>query len=388
MSSDFTILYVIRDGGGTAPVELTVARKLRARGHRVKVYGPPEVAAHTTASLFDLHQLDWPAEASSPDLMARLAAAAPAWARELRPEIERADLLIADCAVFGALTAGRAAGIPTISLMPTIYIADDRAFGRNPQGLASINRIRAEAGLAPVDSVADQLLDADRLLVLTSRAFELDTVRPPEQVRYVGPQLPRSRGDHRVELPAGDDPLLLISLSTTEQDQLDTLQRILDAVATLPVAALLTLGPVDQDQLRIPERVTAARFIPHDLVLPYADLVITHAGHGTVAAAYSAGVPLVCVPMGRDQPAVAERVVAHGLGLAVDPDAEVDAIGSAIASALTDPSYRLAARRLAERVEPDDRVVGEVEGLLRAGQRPMGWAVAATGRGSLLAPDR
>ena len=370
MSSDFSILYVIRDGGGTAPVELTVARKLRARGHRVRVFGPPEVAADTAASLFELHQLAWPPEPTPTDgpptdSMARLVAAAPAWARELQPHLARADLLITDCAVFGALTAARAAGTPTVSLMPTVYVAEDEMFAGNVSGLAAINRARAAAGLAGVDSITEQLLDADRLLVLTGRDFELDGVRPPANVRYVGPQLPHSRDGHDPQLPAGDDPLVLISLSTTEQDQLDTLQRILDAVATLEVRGLATLGPVDQDQLRVPDRVATARFVPHDRVLPYADLVITHAGHGTVAAAYSAGVPLVCVPMGRDQPAVAERVVAHGLGVSIDPAADVAAIRSAVREVLINPSYRANARRLAGNLEPADRVVTEVESLLR-----------------------
>lgn len=40
------VAQVIRHGGGTAPVELTVAAKLRDRGHHVTVYGPPEVRGH------------------------------------------------------------------------------------------------------------------------------------------------------------------------------------------------------------------------------------------------------------------------------------------------------------------------------------------------------
>jgi len=36
-------------------------------------------------------------------------------------------------------------------------------------------------------------------------------------------------------------------------------------------------------------------------VFPLADLVITHAGHGTLMRALSHGLPLVCLPMGRDQ---------------------------------------------------------------------------------------
>jgi hypothetical protein len=51
-----------------------------------------------------------------------------------------------------------------------------------------------------VESLTDQMLDTDRLLVLTSRAFELPSVQPPAQVRYVGPQLPDTPSVDRVEV--------------------------------------------------------------------------------------------------------------------------------------------------------------------------------------------
>ena len=44
-------------------------------------------------------------------------------------------------------------------------------------------------------------------------------------------------------------------------------------------------------------------------MLPHAALVVTHAGWQTINAALADGVPLVCVPDGRDQPDNAARVV-------------------------------------------------------------------------------
>ncbi|MFI5004995.1 MAG: glycosyltransferase [Solirubrobacterales bacterium] len=81
-------------------------------------------------------------------------------------------------------------------------------------------------------------------------------------------------------------------------------------------------------------------------MLPRASLVVTHAGLGTVMAALAHGVPLVCMPMGRDQDANARRVEALGAGLALPVDAGVPEIGQAIAGVLPTPSYRDAARRL------------------------------------------
>src|SRR5262249_19278792 len=159
----------------------------------------------------------------------------------------------------------------------------------------------------------EQILDADRLLMLTSRAFELPDIQPPGHVRYVGPQLPAPctapADAPPYRLPDGDGPLVLVSLSTTDQGQHALLVRLLAGSAALPGRARVPLGPaVDATALHAPANAVLARFVPHGLVLPHASLVITHAGHGTVMAAAGAGVPLVCVPMGRDQPAVAARV--------------------------------------------------------------------------------
>jgi hypothetical protein len=46
-----------------------------------------------------------------------------------------------------------------------------------------------------------------------------------------------------VDIRAGSTPLVLVSLSTSEQGQADLLQRCVDAVASLPVHAVVTTGP-------------------------------------------------------------------------------------------------------------------------------------------------
>jgi MGT family glycosyltransferase len=255
--------------------------------------------------------------------------------------------------------------------MPTVYVAGpapasaDTTYPVDRAGaVAGVNRARDALGLPPIRSLTEQILDADRLLVLTSSAFELPEIRPPEHVRYVGPQLPRPDHAPRFRLPDGDGPLVLVSLGTTDQGQLDLLERLLAAMAPLPVRALVTLGnAVDAGRLNPPANAVLEPFVPHPAVLPHARLVIAHAGHGTVMGAVSAGVPLVCVPMGRDQPAVATRVARHGLGLRVEPDASTDELRAAIRQVLAEPAYGEACRRMARVIGPTNRVVDEVEAL-------------------------
>ena len=61
----------------------------------------------------------------------------------------------------------------------------------------------------------------------------------------------------------------------------------------------------------------STRFVPHGEVLPHASLVVTHAGMGTVMSALSHGVPLLCLPLGRDQFFNAAMVERLGAGRAL-----------------------------------------------------------------------
>jgi UDP:flavonoid glycosyltransferase YjiC (YdhE family) len=98
--------------------------------------------------------------------------------------------------------------------------------------------------------------------------------------------------------------------------------------------------------------------------------VITHGGHGTVMKALIAGVPLVVVPLGRDQPGNAARVVHAGAGVRLRKNASVSALRAAIARVTEDPRYRAAARRMAARLaaeRDDDRAIVELEQVAAGG---------------------
>ncbi len=69
-------------------------------------------------------------------------------------------------------------------------------------------------------------------------------------------------------------------------------------------------------------------------------------GSGTVRGALAAGLPLVVMPVGADQPYNAQRVAAVGAGIALSkPD--VAAVRAAIERALADTELRAGARRMA-----------------------------------------
>jgi UDP:flavonoid glycosyltransferase YjiC (YdhE family) len=184
--------------------------------------------------------------------------------------------------------------------------------------------------------------------VLTSPAFDFPS-RLPANAEYVGPQLDPVAATPAWDSPwpPGDDrPLVVVGLSTTHQGHDSLLERIVSALGTLPVRALVTTGGATLGATP-PANVHVARFVPHALVLPQAAVVVTHAGLGTVHAALSHGLPLVCLPIGRDQPDNAARVEWHGVGLRLSPKSSPAVIRVAVERVLADPAFAVSARRLA-----------------------------------------
>jgi MGT family glycosyltransferase len=208
---------------------------------------------------------------------------------------------------------------------------------------------------------------ADRLLLMTSRAFEYESFTPPPNVRLVGPRLDDPAWARDWTPPEGDEPLVLVGMSSTFMDHADALQRATTALGTLPVRGLVTTGPaIPVEAIDAPANVTVMERAPHSEVLRHAKVVVTHAGHGTVMKALAAGVPIVALPLGRDQLDNAARVAHHGAGLRLKPTAKPQAIAKAVQRLLEDLSFPAAAERMAAAIAAEtaeDRAAAELEAL-------------------------
>ena len=102
-----------------------------------------------------------------------------------------------------------------------------------------------------------------------------------------------------------------------------------------------------------PPNVRIERYIPHSLLLPYCDAIVTHCGFGSMMACLEHGLPMVAMPLAADQPANAARCVALGAACLVPPDRRTpEAIGDATIEVLRNPRYRESAMRLKHDREP------------------------------------
>lgn len=422
------VLQTLLAFSGNAPPQLAVTRELVRRGHDVRVLAHRAARARVerTGAEFvpfeqALPELDISRPETDPvrDWEARTALGAAARLRDRGviaplPDMARecaallgawpADVVVLDWLFAGAAVAAEATGTPAIALIHCPYpfpvegapplfsglgpkagalgAVRDRAFNAltrrfSAKGLPTLNRVRAEHGLAPLRHWDDQLLGVEEILVLSAAELDFSSRgKLPANVHYVGPAFePCDDGWSSPWPAANDDPLVVISVSTSYMDQGALVQRVLDAVAPLRVRALLTAGPaIDPGALRIPENARAASFVPHRAVFPHASLVVTHAGWQTVNAALADGVPLVCIPDGRDQPDNAARVVEAGAGVHVKKSASPEKLREVIGRALADPSLRHGAARMAEALGRSDGA-GETADRLERLAAPSGVAV-------------
>lgn len=418
-------LFVTMEGGGNLPPVLGAARRLIGRGHDVRILGEPciRVAIESVGARFVPYSqhftrtsrdedifLDW--QASSPPAALKgtlervVLGPAEHVARDVTAEIDRepVDALVVDWLLPGAIIVGEKRALPTAVLFHCVSMipAPGRPPGpfapaRGPLGRlrdavlwgmfkrlvgsfgTKFNGVRRAHGLQPLAHPLDQYERATRCLYMTSEAFDFRASRDIGNAAYVGPVLddPDWLGEAGFESPfsPGDArPLVLLSLSTTFQDQKALLQTAIDALGELDVRGLVTLGPaMKKEAFSNQDNVKIVASAPHMLVLEHASAFVSHCGHGSLMRAIAHGVPIVALPMGRDQDANAVRIVQRGVG--IRPKKSRAAIARAIRSVLEEGRFRERAMSMREHVRADieaDRISTELLALAGAGRTNLG----------------
>ena len=373
-----SVLVVTWDGAGNLPPERAIIRALGAAGHTVRVLAHESVRGAIEEDGAELLPVRGARHYDSSEAMAPADEMpfvlehiwfATAFGTALQTTVERLrpDVLLVDVCLAHALVAARASRVPTAVLghFPYHLLLGPYAPVVAPW-MPGVNAYAAELGLPPFPSLQALIEWRGPVLIPTYRAFdEVEHVAP--NVVHVGPLRSRERGTAWARRLAGR-PLVVVGLSTSNQNQAGLLQRLCDALGGLDVEALVTTGAaIAPESLRAAANTTVMRFVTHDAVLPSADLLVTHAGHGTVMAGITYGVPMLCLPMGRDQPMIADRVARLGLGTILAPEAPVAEIGRAITATLGDAGLAARARAFAHSVAGHpglDEALGLIDGML------------------------
>jgi UDP:flavonoid glycosyltransferase YjiC (YdhE family) len=252
-------------------------------------------------------------------------------------------VVVSDILTLAPTLAAERAGIPLATLIPHIYPVVEPglpffAIGLRPprtglgrriwryghdralrigleQGRRDLNIQRARLDLPPIDRFHGGI-SPELALVATYPQLEYPRSWPPG-VEITGPmtfELPHPE----IELPPGEDPLVLVAPSTAHDSDNHLVRTALEALADEPVRVVATTNRVAPKRpIEVPANARLVEWLSYSQLMPAASLVVSHGGHGTVARALGAGTPVLVCPIIGDMSETAMRVAWAGAGLSL-----------------------------------------------------------------------
>jgi UDP:flavonoid glycosyltransferase YjiC (YdhE family) len=305
------------------------------------------------------------------------------------------DVVVADILTLAPALAAELAEVPWATLIPHVYPYGERHFpvyslgARLPRsavgrvlwrraqrlvdrgldlGRVELNRARARLGLGPLDHVHGGI---SRELAIVGTFPQLEYPRSwPPGVQVVGPLMWEPPTED-IELPPGDAPLVLVAPSTAQDPDHRMLTAALHGLADAPVRVLATWNRRPPSRpLPVPENARVVEWVSYSRTMRHCDVVVCHAGHGTLVRALASGCAVVACPEVGDMNENAARLDWAGAGVRV-PRRFVfpRSIRLAVERVLSDASIRARAHHLADWAtahDPGDaaaRLVEQVDGI-------------------------
>ncbi|AKU15825.1 glycosyltransferase [Luteipulveratus mongoliensis] len=363
------ILFTFIGGLGHFRPLIPIARAAQAAGHTVAVAGTGKRTQEITAAGFTAFPTSGPPQPTSPSERApmeapdpeadlrqlaegfagrgarRHAAAITEIARSWRP-----DVVVRDEVDFGSAIAAELLGLPCA----TVIVLAAGGFLRPEVVAASLREVRSEVGLPPDPEMT--MLSRGPILAPFPQSFrDPQFPLPPDTFSYRSAVVPAPG-------PPREKPTVYVTFGTVNT-AIEPFGPVLGGLATLPVDVVATVGnsiePAELGPVR--DGVRIEQFIPQDEVLPHCDLVISHAGSGSVIGGLTHGLPSVLLPMGADQPYNARRCADLGVAQVLDPmTATADEVRAAASTVLADARYREAAAEIRDEISalplPDETI--------------------------------
>jgi UDP:flavonoid glycosyltransferase YjiC (YdhE family) len=254
-------------------------------------------------------------------------------------EEERFDVVVSDVLTLAPALAAERVGLRRATLIPHVYPVTDAgmpffAVGAMPprtaigralwraampalgiglrRGRDELNQSREIVGLAPIERFHGGLSE-ELVIVATFPQLEYPR-RWPAHVRVTGPiwfELPHPD----VEVPGGDGPLVVVAPSTAQDPEGRLVRVALAALAEEPVRVLATTNRPGEPLPAAPANAVVVDWLSYSQAMAAADLIICHGGHGTIARALAAGVPVISCPAAGDMAENGARVAWAGAGL-------------------------------------------------------------------------
>ncbi|HEY1853154.1 MAG TPA: nucleotide disphospho-sugar-binding domain-containing protein [Solirubrobacterales bacterium] len=385
------------DPGHAFPA-IALARALRGRGHEVVVETWEERRAAVEGAglrfaAAEEYRMFPPPEPDSED--GRHAAEA---AQALQPLLDdfRPDVAVSDILTLAPALAAERAGVPLATLIPHLYPVVEPGLpffsiglrrARTPLGRAGwragqralavglehgrrdLNQQRQRLGLPPLERFHGGI-SPTLALVATYPQLEYPR-RWPAGVEVTGP-MAFEQPFPGIELPPGDDPLVLVAPSTAHDSENHLVRTALRALAREPVRVVATTNRVrPQRPIEVPPNAALVEWLSYSQLMPAAALVVSHGGHGTVARALGAGTPVLISPITGDMGETAMRLDWCGAGLSLPWRLCRPApLRWAVRQMLTEPSFAARAGEIAAWGREHDGAVRGAELVEELASRP------------------
>jgi UDP:flavonoid glycosyltransferase YjiC (YdhE family) len=364
------VLVTSTAGAGHVQAIVPLAGALRSAGHDVRW-------AISSDGVADVERLGFAAVAAGMPVAERRAQLAPELPRimALPPSERRGDLFAGFFATAAAPRMWRDLAPIIDQMRPDLVVHETAELAAAALATArGISHVTvAFSGALPAAAVP-MVLDA------IAPVWELEGLGVPDEAALAGsiyfhPFPPSFGGAPRLEtvLPmrpgtvstastappwlsafARDRPGVYLTAGTERAAPDAPWRAAVEAIAALDVDAIATLGEhVDPALLgTIPANLRVERFVPQRLVFDRVQVVMSHAGAGTMLGAAACGIPQVLTPLFADQWENAVAVSGAGAGVMLEPDQRsASIIRAALSRALNEPSIMDAGLRVAAEIE-------------------------------------
>jgi MGT family glycosyltransferase len=264
-----------------------------------------------------------------------------------RPDVVvREPMEFAGCVLAEALSIPHAACGPLFSYWQAAWHDVPGEVGK-----PNLDNLRGRYGLPPDPQLT--MLHRYLYLAFLPAEFLHPDLAPPPTVHFLRPVSFNRSGSETLpewmaHLPAR--PIVHASLGTVFNRTPGVFEAIIKGLRDQAINLIVAVGR-DQDPAAFgiqPPNVRIERYIPHTLLLPHCDVVITHGGFSSVMACIEQGLPMVALPLaGGDQPGNSARCAALGIARVIGEEQRNPVmIRDAVLDVLRDPIYRTNALRL------------------------------------------
>lgn len=217
-----------------------------------------------------------------------------------------------------------------------------------------LDNFRRQVGLRPIRQIKQTFPELAHITQLP-QCMDFPRSGLPATFHYTGPFVDEAA---RISMKFSWDqldgrPIIYASFGTTLKGDPVIFRLIAEACDGLGMQLVIALGGRRAPEMfhGMPGKPLIVKDAPQLEILKRAEIVVTHAGANTVLETLMQGKPMIAIPKEFDQPAIAARLEWLGVAIVLQSTKlSAQEIRSALATILSDPSYRSAARGIQAKI--------------------------------------